>query len=249
MLLSAGPKYNRLRPAVDPLFLSAARWYGSSAVGIVLSGALDDGAAGLAAIVAGGGDALVQDPGDAAVPDMPQAALAVVPQAVTCGANAMGNRLTIMLQDRPASVQPTDGNADIVWETDVMNTPITGGPSPVPGRPAAFGCPDCGGGMNITTTGTAIQLWCHVGHGWSPQALLTAQHEKTEQALWTAVSILEEQATLHRTIAEQAALAEASMTARHQHTAATEAINAADTIRKMFPDLVYRPDDQPNDYR
>src|SRR5262249_11318339 len=71
-----GPHENRTRPAIDPLFRSAAVAYRSRVVGVVLSGLLDDGSAGLIAIKSCGGLAIIQEPDDAMWPEMPRNALA-----------------------------------------------------------------------------------------------------------------------------------------------------------------------------
>jgi two-component system, chemotaxis family, protein-glutamate methylesterase/glutaminase len=94
--------------------------------------------------------------------------------------------------------------------------------------------------MTAVSTGTAMHYLCHVGHSWSPQTLAAAQREKIEQALWTAISILEEQAAVYRRIADNARGTGAAMTIRHQLATPDEAMRAAGVIRKHFPDLLPR---------
>jgi two-component system, chemotaxis family, protein-glutamate methylesterase/glutaminase len=236
ILLSAAPRQNRVRPSVDALFRSAARWYGPHTVGVILSGALDDGAAGLAAIDAAGGAAVVQDPCDAIVPGMPEAALAVVPDAVVRPAAQLGAEVARLVTERVFDRVMATPSTDLIRETEMAETPRNAGTTP--GEPAALSCPDCSGGMNAVHTGVAVHYLCHVGHSWSPQTLAAAQRDKIEQALWTAVSMLEEQASVYRQIAERATGAAAILTIRHQLAAADEAMRAAGVIRKNFPDLL-----------
>jgi two-component system chemotaxis response regulator CheB len=111
ILLSRAPRQNRARPAVDALFRSAARWRGPRTVGVVLSGALDDGAAGVAAIDAEGGAIVVQDPADAMHAGMPEAALAVVPDAVVAPAADLGDRIRVLVTERTTlAAFRSDGN-------------------------------------------------------------------------------------------------------------------------------------------
>jgi two-component system, chemotaxis family, protein-glutamate methylesterase/glutaminase len=238
VLLSRAPKQNRSRPAVDALFRSAARWRGARAIGVLLSGTLDDGAAGLAAIVDAGGGAVVQDPAEALWPGMPRAALAVVPGAVVRPAVRAGAAVADLVG---AYVHPPAGPpaVDLVRETDMIESERSSHePGRLPGRPAALSCPDCTGGMNLVRTGTALHYVCHVGHSWTPQALVGAQREKIEDALWTAISMLEEQAHVYQQLAERATAGTAALVAGHQLAAADEARKAAQVIRKHFPELL-----------
>lgn len=198
--LTAGPRDNGARPAVDPLFHAAARWAGPRVIGVVLSGSLDDGAAGLATVTARGGAALVQDPGDARFPGMPRAALAAVPSAVVAPTAELAKVITEWV-GRPVPDAGPAGEA-LIWETDM----IADGRSDAryPGRPVALGCPECGGGMYESRTGDAVHYVCHAGHAWSPQAFVAARDDGVEEALWTAISAMQEKITMLGEMAAQA---------------------------------------------
>jgi two-component system chemotaxis response regulator CheB len=166
----------------------------------VLSGTLDDGAAGLAAIASRGGAALVQDPGDARFPGMPRAAIAAVPSAVV----APAVRLTELLGEWAGERVSVTGEPDeaLIWETDMIGEGHTDAHGP--GRPVALGCPECGGGMREIRTGRAVHYVCHVGHSWSPQAFVAASDEGIEEALWTAISAMQEKVAMLGEMADRA---------------------------------------------
>jgi two-component system chemotaxis response regulator CheB len=237
MRLSRAPRQNRARPAVDALFRSAARWHGSRTVGVVLSGALDDGAAGLAAIDAAGGACVVQDPADALYAGMPEAARTVVPHAVAAPARSLGDQIHALVTEEITATAPAL-RGDLITETDMAQNDAPVRMSQQPGRPVALSCPDCSGGMNLVETGSAVHYTCHVGHVWSPQTLIAAQQDKIEQALWTAVSILEEQASMHDSLASRAVEGVGVLTRNHQRAAAEEIRKAATIIRKHFPEFL-----------
>ncbi|MFC7533289.1 chemotaxis protein CheB [Actinoplanes sp. GCM10030250] len=192
--LSTGPRENRARPAVDALFRAAARWCGPRVVGVVLSGSLDDGAAGLAAVAAHGGAALVQDPVEARFAGMPQAALVAVPSAVAAPAAELARLIALRAGQQVDDAEEPD--EALIWETDMVADGRTDAGHPQ--RPAALGCPECGGGMYEVRTGAAVHYVCHVGHSWSPQAFIAASDDGIEEALWTAISAMEEKATVLR---------------------------------------------------
>jgi two-component system, chemotaxis family, protein-glutamate methylesterase/glutaminase len=237
ILLSRAPKQNRARPAIDALFRSAARWRGRRTVGVVLSGSLDDGAAGLAAIDSAGGACVVQHPADALVASMPTAALTVVPTAGVFPVAELGTAVAALTSERLGTLPPLVDET-LIRETDMAETDQATPDGPRLGEPAAVSCPDCTGGMNRVESAGAVYYRCHVGHVWSPMTLLEAQREVVERSLWTAVSILEEQATIHQTLAERARGTTAVRTKANQLAAATEIRSAAMTIRKHFPEFV-----------
>jgi two-component system chemotaxis response regulator CheB len=207
--LGGGPRENRVRPAVDALFRSAARWCGPRTIGVLLSGTLDDGAAGPAAVAERGGIALVQDPREARFPGMPAAALAVVPSATVAPAAELA-RLIAARAGEPVTAAG-DPRELLIWETDMASDGRSSARDG--GTPVALGCPYCGGGMREVRTGRAVHYACHVGHSWSPQSFLAASDDGIEEALWTAISAIQEKTTVLRERAvgaEQAADLEAA---------------------------------------
>jgi two-component system, chemotaxis family, protein-glutamate methylesterase/glutaminase len=184
--LARGPHENGHRPAVDPLFRSAAREYATRVVGVVLSGTLDDGTAGLLAIKSRGGVAIVQHPEDALYPGMPNNAIEhvevdhLLPAADIAGTLA---RLTGEPVPEPADPVAAEMTAEVELEGFSMEA-IGGGH---PGRPSGFSCPDCNGVLWEIQDGGLVRFRCRVGHAWSPESLLTQQSEALEGALWVAL--------------------------------------------------------------
>ena len=203
-----GPRENNHRPAIDPLFRTAARAFGPRVIGIVLSGSLDDGTAGLFAIKGRGGIAIVQDPDDAMSPDMPRNALAAVPVDYCLPKHAIP--LTIVELTERAT--PTDRGAivaheknDLEKETDLEalnGVDIDDGERP--GTPSTYGCPDCGGTLWELHDEEWLRFRCRVGHAYSAAGLLRTQGESLESALWSAFRTLQENAALARRLAARA---------------------------------------------
>jgi two-component system chemotaxis response regulator CheB len=200
VVLSRGPRENRYRPAVDALFRSAARSYGPRAIGVVLSGALDDGASGAAAIAAQDGTVLVQSPQDARVPGMPNAVLATVRRARAAPADGLAALIATTVGSIAGTV-PTVSIEGTVRTEPAQEAEMRDDHAQQPGPPAALGCPDCQGGM-FEVDDAPVTYVCHVGHRWAAQSLLSAEQEAVEGALYNAASKLLEQATVHLRIAE-----------------------------------------------
>ncbi|MST33211.1 chemotaxis protein CheB [Acidimicrobiaceae bacterium USS-CC1] len=187
-----GPRENGHRPSIDVLFRSVAASYGPAGAGVVLSGLLDDGTAGLAAIKQRGGRTVVQTPADAAFPDMPAAAIrGALPDAV-CPAAEVYECLRGWLD--AVLVSPPDGGED---DGDVDD----------PGEPelTEFTCPECGGALRRDERYGAWRFRCRVGHTYSATSLLTGKHDALETALWAAIVALEERRDLSRQVRDRLA--------------------------------------------
>ncbi len=176
--LNRGPKENGVRPAADPLLRSLAHAWGAAAIGVVLSGARDDGAAGVAAVAAGGGTVVVQDPDDAVVPGMPESAIAATTPDHVVRLAEMGALLTSLVGAGPPR------------ERGLAPEPDAREPRPA-GPPSAFSCPECGGPLWDLHDGPLVRYRCRVGHTYSQHAMVDAQAEAVEAALWRALELLE----------------------------------------------------------
>jgi two-component system, chemotaxis family, protein-glutamate methylesterase/glutaminase len=201
-----GPTENNHRPAIDPLFRTAARAFGPRVVGIVLSGSLDDGTAGLFAIKARGGITVVQDPADALFPDMPRNALAAVPVDYCLAKSAISQvivELTQQRTDRGATMVQNSYGLDKEIELEAMNGE-TISDEDRPGSPSTYGCPDCGGVLWELHEDKLLRFRCRVGHAYSAEGLLGTQGESLDAALWSAFRTLQENAALARRLAARA---------------------------------------------
>jgi two-component system, chemotaxis family, protein-glutamate methylesterase/glutaminase len=209
--LSRGPRENGHRPAVDVLFRSAARALGPRVIAVVLSGTLDDGAAGLVAVHRRGGLGVVQSPEDAMYASMPRAAIAgdhpshvlpvaempallarLVHEEVGTAPGAASGRTTSPSDPRPHE-------SDHEMETEIAMAALDGDALNDPERPgtsSGFACPDCHGVLFEIQDGDVQRFRCRVGHAWSPHSLAAQQTFAVEGALWIALRALEEKAAL-----------------------------------------------------
>lgn len=188
--LSHGPRENFARPAIDPLFRSAAEAYGRGAIGVILTGRLNDGTAGLFEIKRRGGIAVVQAPDDAEYGDMPTSALAhvavdhCVPLADIPPLLA---RLAAALT-KLSVTQPGKEAADMTTDYSLE-------------RPIALTCPDCGGAVDRSQLGTLTQYRCHIGHAYTGEAMAAAQLEQLEAGVETALRLVNERIEMCRQMA------------------------------------------------
>ena len=201
ILLRRGPRENHARPAVDPLFRSAAASFGGRTIGVVLSGALSDGTAGLRAIKRCNGLAVVQDPEDANMPEMPQSALRHVDVDQVVPIEAMGALLGKLtrLEAAPSPEIPLD----IRLEAAIAAQELAGMKiDDALGNPSRFTCPECHGALWEIEDGSLLRYRCHVGHAFTADAVETAQGEEVDRLLGTLLRAQQERAGLARRMAE-----------------------------------------------
>lgn len=201
-----GPKENHQRPAVDPLFRSAAAAYGPQVVGVVLSGSLDDGTAGLLAIKRRGGVAVVQDPQDALVPGMPSSALEHV-DVDHCEPLSEIGPLLARIAGEPArnegDLPMADGEMRIETKAPEFDL-ATIEADDHPGQLSALTCPDCKGPLWEIRDGSLLRFRCRTGHGFTTEGMLAGKADAVEEALWVALNNLEESALMARRLAGEA---------------------------------------------
>ena len=193
--VSRGPKENRFRPAVDPLFRSAAYIYGPRVIGVVLSGGLDDGTAGLWTIKSRGGIAIVQEPAEAEVSSMPENALAAVAVDYRVTIAELAPLLVRLTAETVTEVGEIamEEQQKIAIETRIaaQNGALGLGVLTL-GKPSHFACPECHGVLSAITDGDLVRYRCHTGHAYSADSLLTTLTENVEDTLWSAIRSLEE---------------------------------------------------------
>lgn len=190
-----GPRENRARPAIDPLFRTAAVNYRSRVIGVVLTGLLGDGAAGLLAVQRCGGLPLVQAPDDAAYADMPLRALGVVTDAQTF---VMGDLGALLLRHcgEPAP-EPPPVPESLAIESRLSEQSMGYEDwGAVPSRPTNFTCPECRGAIHEIREEGLTRFRCRVGHAYSTYDLLGDKARAVEDSLWVALQTLEERAQM-----------------------------------------------------
>jgi two-component system chemotaxis response regulator CheB len=229
-----GPRENRHRPAIDPLFRTAARAYASRVTGVILTGAGDDGVAGLRAIKNRGGVAIVQDPAEAAIPELPRSAL----EFVDVDHVVSIDELTLLLNEivrRPAEAHSPPPSLALDKESRIAEADLTViEDEKKVGIPSAFSCPDCGGVLWELEEGDFLRFRCRVGHAYSARALGEEQNDSLEKGLWAAFRALEEKASFARRLSVRARGSGNTALATRFLDQAEEASASADAIRQMI---------------
>lgn len=233
--LVRGPRENGARPAVDPLFRSAARAYGARVIGIVLTGNLDDGTAGLMAVKSNGGLAVVQDPEDAFYAGMPSSALRHVQADHVAPLSEIPG---ILVRRVGEQVQQQKGEGAVArqqnHEVDISEMDREAVESPRAGVPSGYACPECHGSLWEVDEGGLLRFRCRVGHAYSIENLLAAQGSSMDAALWAAYRALEERAALTaRMGARMEERGQTSLAERYREQT-TETLQRAELIRRVL---------------
>jgi two-component system chemotaxis response regulator CheB len=232
MRVTRGARENGHRPAIDPLFRSAALAFGPRVAGVVLSGLLDDGTAGLREIKRAGGVALVQDPADTPWPSMPQNALNRVDVDHCASPAAIGDLLATLVGAARAVRADYSDTQRAVREVRVLT--MHEDERDKPGEPSPYSCPECGGVLWELRDGELLRFRCRVGHAYTSEVLLSDQADTIERALWTALRALEEQGALKRRLAERARLQGNVATAAHFDERARDLNDQAEQVRSLL---------------
>jgi len=201
-----GPNENGHRPAVDPLFRTAARSHGRRTIGVVLSGSLDDGTAGLQSVKQHGGAALVQDPEEALFSGMPTSAIENVAVDFVGEVSALARELVRRIAVLAADDSETDMRDDEADALDVVEMDRgTPHPNEWSAGPSPYTCPECHGSLFERQDGTLMRFRCRTGHAYSQETLVASQSHGVETALWIALRALEENAALLHRLGDRAA--------------------------------------------
>ena len=237
IVLGSGPRENGSRPSHDAMLRSAALARGTRVIGAVLTGLLDDGAAGLHVVDRYGGLCLVQDPDDADFPSMPTAALRAVPTARSLPLPALAEEVVRAVAEVPPA-EPMVPEEQ--WQRDLAELQSALGRSPVmpdgspAGDPSPYACPDCHGVLNTVPDPGVLRFRCRTGHAWSAESLVAQQDTDVEEALWTALRVLEERAEMSRRLADMATTNGREWTQGHFLTRASEADRSAELLRAVL---------------
>jgi two-component system, chemotaxis family, protein-glutamate methylesterase/glutaminase len=231
MRLTHGPRENRFRPAVDPLFRSAAQVFGPRVVGVILTGGLDDGTSGLWAVKRLGGMAVVQDPDEAYMPSMPLSALGQVEVDHTLPVAEMGPLLAWLASTSVAEQGGYEVPEELNIEVSIAKEEGTSNRDILRlGAPSIFACPECHGTLLQLKENGRTRFRCHTGHAFSADSLLSEITEHVEASLWGSIRAIDESAMLMRHMAEH--MRESDSAASEQFLErAKEAERRSETVR------------------
>ena len=230
-----GPRENRFRPAIDPMFRAAAYCFGPRVIGVILTGWLDDGTAGLRAIRERGGTTIVQHPDDAFAASMPLNAIKHVEINQILAVKEIGPML-VHLVETPAVKEVMHPVSDemelevkIAKEVKALENGILKW-----GKPSIYACPECHGVLLQRDEGNSIRFRCHTGHAYSADSLLAEFGIKTEESLWSAIRALEEDVLLMRGLAQHSAAHHNGMDSESWLKKAEEVQDRVNLVRKAL---------------
>jgi two-component system chemotaxis response regulator CheB len=243
--VTKGPRENRFRPAIDPLFRSAAQVYGPGAIGVVMTGNLDDGTAGLWAIKQLGGTAIVQHPDDALFPAMPLSALRHVRVDYSVPLAELAPLLVQLTSEVEVEGEemPVPKGLEVEVKIAKEHNPLDAGITEI-AQPSVYACPECHRVLLQLKEGDRLRFRCHTGHAYSFDSLVAAISEGIEEAMWNAIRALEEGDMLMRGMSAHMKAHDGAGGAEELLERAAEAKRQSDMIRQLVMDrdpLVAKP--------
>ncbi|WP_407150628.1 chemotaxis protein CheB [Bradyrhizobium sp. ORS 86] len=232
IMLGRGPRENLVRPAIDPLFRSAALHYGPRVIGVVLSGLLSDGATGLTAIKRCGGLAVVQDPKDAISDEMPLRALEATTVDLCVPSARLGDVLSDLVREQAGASLPIP--PEIALEVQIAAGERVDSDTLINvADPAPLTCPACGGVLSELKSDTPLRFRCQVGHAYTADTLAKEQESRVDEALRVALRIIGERAELVQRMADDGRQSGRPAVAEMYDARAAEYREYADMIRRV----------------
>lgn len=236
MYITHGPRENMTRPAVDPLFRSAAVVHGPHVIGVILSGTLDDGAAGLLAIKRCGGLAIVQDPQDALYPDMPRNAMEVVDVDAAMALGDLAALLTRLAQEPPGT--PAAPPFELLAEVEMSRSESGNiGHLNEIGELVPFTCSECGGPLWQIKDDKMTRFRCRVGHAYTAKTLAAEISDAVERSLWVAVQMMDERTRTLERLADTEREKDRKRSSAAFHDRAAETREHAERLRQLLLSL------------
>ena len=231
--LTRRPRENWARPAINPLFRTAAEAWGPAVIGVILTGRLNDGATGLVEISRAGGLTVIQSPDEAAYPEMPASAMDNAPPDYSLPLTDISALLGRLVSDREqaAAASPAQEPEKHARSADTQYE-----------CPVAVTCPDCGGALRREEAGSLIEYRCHIQHVYTAEVLAAAQFDQMERVMRAAERIVHERSELCRQMALRADAAGASEVESLWRTASRQAMDRAYEIRDLVEQDWIRPE-------
>ena len=234
--LGRGPRENMSRPAIDPLFRSVASCCGPRAIGVILTGNLNDGASGLAAVKRCGGTTVVQNPSDSLAPDMPWEALHSTDVDYRAPMAEMAGLLVKLTLEEAGP--RCEADADLKSEVQIAlgRSSDLGAPS-VRSELTALICPGCGGVLSQIKSSSPLRFRCQVGHAYTAESLANQKENAIDEAMRIALRILEEQVTLCAKMADDARSSGRGAAASSFEQRLMESLAQANLLRRAIEEL------------
>ena len=230
--LTRGPRENYARPAIDPLFRSAAETFGPNAIGVILTGKLNDGTAGLYEIKRRGGIAVAQDPDESESPGMPASALDHVMVDYVLPAASMARLFNELALRLAGGIGPEAMNAASREATE----------DDLPGaHPVTLTCPECGGSMRRSDYGTLLKFDCHIGHSLTGEAVAAGQFSELDKGFEATFRRMNERRELCRMMVGTALREDRPQRAEEWKAALRQIEQRSHAIRELLTDQWIQP--------